>query len=202
MLVNVKFHNGLINGLRDNWEWVHLVFDHREWLVTSYAFPLVAANWIRRFQTCEFPAGRFAHFRVYGDLKIFHVVIQLFANHLRCLVPGALGQSNAQLLTLLLPFAVARDVIGNGTFNDWFRYLPGKYRAFAPSLLHCFLSLEISFPRVLSKQLKMYPRFKRGGLEQHMAVQTQEFKETILIIFWTINHGLVGKKNRLRPITT
>lgn len=41
----------------------------------------------------------------------------------------------------------------------------------------------------------MYPRFKRGGLEQHMAVQTQEFKETILIIFWTINHGLVGKKN-------
>lgn len=48
----------------------------------------------------------------------------------------------------------------------------------------------------------MYPRFKRGGLEQHMAVQTQEFKETILIIFWTINHGLVGKKNRLRPITT
>lgn len=28
-----------------------------------------------------------------------------------------------------------------------------------------------------------------------MAVQTQEFKETILIIFWTINHGLVGKKN-------
>ena len=41
----------------------------------------------------------------------------------------------------------------------------------------------------------MYPRFKRGGLEQHMAVQTQEFKETILIIFWTINHGHVGKKN-------
>lgn len=52
-------------------------------------------------------------------------------------------QSNAQLLTLLLPFAVARDVIGNGTFNDWFRYLPGKYRAFAPSLLHCFLSAKI-----------------------------------------------------------
>lgn len=52
-------------------------------------------------------------------------------------------QSNAQLLTLLLPFAVARDVIGNGTFNDWFRYLPGKYRAFAAPLLHCFLSAKI-----------------------------------------------------------
>lgn len=78
MLVNVKFHNGLINGLRNNWEWVHLVFDHREWLVTSYAFPLVAANWIRRFQTCEFPAGRFAHFRVYGDLKKKYFAFSFF----------------------------------------------------------------------------------------------------------------------------
>lgn len=196
MLVNVKFHNGLINGLRDNWEWVHLVFDHREWLVTSYAFPLVAANWIRCFQTCEFPAGRFAHFRVYGDLKkkyfafsffnqsfssrifIYIVLENLLEDFPRCYsafcksfaVPGPwrsrpaqnytylsdvcqsttrnmrwlfTDQSNAQLLTLLLPFAVARDVIGNGTFNDWFRYLPGKYRAFAPSLLHCFLSAKI-----------------------------------------------------------
>lgn len=199
MLVNVKFHNGLINGLRNNWEWVHLVFDHREWLVTSYAFPLVAANWIRCFQTCEFPAGRFAHFRVYGDLKkyfAFSFFNQPFASRMLIyiyikyrfslltwrfstllfsflqIICGAWSlalsactelhlsfwrlsvyyrnmrwlftdQSNAQLLTLLLPFAVARDVIGNGTFNDWFRYLPGKYRAFAAPLLHCFLSAKI-----------------------------------------------------------
>lgn len=100
-------------------------------------------------------------------VQILHVRVQFFANHLRRLVSRALGlhrithifltfarhaiehtwlftdQSNAQLLTLLLPFAIARDVIQKSAFNDWFWYLPGKHGAFATSLFNDFLPVKV-----------------------------------------------------------
>lgn len=52
-------------------------------------------------------------------------------------------QSNAQLLTLLLPFATARDIILKCAFDDWFRYLHRKHGALASTLFDGLLPARI-----------------------------------------------------------